>query len=93
MVILMKISLEITMMKIDTDFNIKPDNFYHKIAKGLTLQIKKKNTKNVLILKLLQELSYLPCALPYRFIFSSETDYITLGKPEKAGAIFWVMVG
>ena len=57
MVILMKISLEITMMKIDTDFNIKPDNFYHKIAKGLTLQIKKKNTKNVLILKLLQELS------------------------------------
>ena len=40
----------------------------------------------------LHELSYLPCALPYRFIFSSETNYMTLGESEKAGAIFWVMV-
>ena len=42
---------------------------------------------------ILQELSYLPCALPYRFIFSSETDSMTLGESEKTGAIFWVMVG
>ena len=27
----------------------------------------------------LQELGYLPCALPYKFIFSSNTDYMTLG--------------
>ena len=39
-----------------------------------------------------QELSYLPCALPYRFIFSWETDSMTLGESEKTGAIFWVMV-
>ena len=28
----------------------------------------------------LHELSYLPCARPYRFIFSSETNYMTLGE-------------
>ena len=33
-----------------------------------------------------------PCARPYRFIFSSETNYMTLGGSEKAGAIFWGMV-
>ena len=42
---------------------------------------------------LLWELSYLLFALPCRFIFSSETDYMTLGESEKAGVIFWVMVG
>ena len=42
---------------------------------------------------LLQELSYLSCALPYRFIFSSESDYMTLGESEKTGAIFWDIVG
>ena len=31
---------------------------------------------------ILQELSYLPCALTYRFIFSSETDSMTLGEWE-----------
>ena len=38
-------------------------------------------------------MSYLLCALPYSFIFSSETDSMTLGESEKTGAIFWVMVG
>ena len=42
---------------------------------------------------ILQELNYLPCTLPYKFIFSSETDYITLGESEETGAIFWVIVG
>ena len=41
---------------------------------------------------ILQELSYLSCALPCRFIFSSETVYMTPGESEKTGAIFWVMV-
>ena len=36
---------------------------------------------------------FLPCALSYRFIFSSETDSMTLGESEKTGAVFWVMVG
>ena len=39
------------------------------------------------------ELSHLSCALAYRFIFSSETDYMTQGESEKTGAIFSVMVG
>ena len=43
-------------------------------------------------LSILQELSYLPCALPYIFIFSSETDSMTLRDSKKTGAIFWVMV-
>ena len=36
------------------------------------------------LIKLPQELSYLPCALPYRFIFVSETDYMTLGESKKS---------
>ena len=38
---------------------------------------------------ILQELSYLSCALPCRFIFSSETVSMTPGESEKTGAIFW----
>ena len=41
----------------------------------------------------LQELSYLPYALPCRFIFSSETDSITPGESQKPDATFWIMVG
>lgn len=45
------------------------------------------------ISSVLQELSYLPYALPCRFIFSSETDSITLGESQKTDATFWIMVG
>ena len=41
----------------------------------------------------LQELSYLPYALPCRFIFSSKTDSITPGESQKTDATFWIMVG
>ena len=33
-----------------------------------------------------------PVCTQCRFIFSSKTDYMSIGESEKTGAIFWVMV-
>ena len=40
----------------------------------------------------LQELSQILCALPYKFVFSSDTCNVTLKGWEKNGATFWIVV-
>ena len=42
--------------------------------------------------QVLQEPSQIPCALQYKFVFSSDTCNVTLKDSEKCGAIFWVVV-
>ena len=37
---------------------------------------------------IMQELSYLPCAFSYRFMFSSKTIYMTLAESEETSPIF-----
>ena len=42
--------------------------------------------------EVLQELGYLPCALSYELVFSSDSGSISLGGSEKIGDVIWIMV-